>query len=77
MGEEEHDVEWYEQQIAMLNGAIEGWRKEIARLRAELVRVNEQRNALRVRLQCLAGDLERATLSAIRTVSRKWEVSDE
>ena len=49
----------------------------IEELEAEVVRVKEQRNDLRVRLQCLAGDLERATLSALRTVGRKWEASDE
>lgn len=31
--EDQHDIEWYEERVAMLEGAIEGWRKENDRLR--------------------------------------------
>jgi len=34
--EEEKTPEWYEGQIEMLKGAIEGWRSEHERLAAEL-----------------------------------------
>jgi hypothetical protein len=36
MDPEEKTPEWYEGQIKMLQGAIEGWRSENARLTAEL-----------------------------------------